>query len=196
MISKHFIYYWTDPWDIVVDPMAGGGTTEDVCKKFFRRYQVYDINPLKTRQNIVQYDITKGYPEKAKGCKAIFLDPPYWHMKDSNYKKGSASGLTREEFIAFISKLAVDSFQVLKKGGILGFLFQSIAPPVEGLYKGPKPLLSIELAFQFILAGFEGHWEIPAPLSNQQYDGTKVNLAKKKKVPVHVNRMFYVFKKQ
>jgi ParB-like chromosome segregation protein Spo0J len=34
----NLLYLYTDPFDIVVDPFAGGGSTIDVCKKRLRRY--------------------------------------------------------------------------------------------------------------------------------------------------------------
>src|SRR5260370_21610662 len=54
--SKHFgnsevrwvdnlLYSYTKPFDIVVDPFAGGGSTIDICKKRFRRYLVSDRKP-------------------------------------------------------------------------------------------------------------------------------------------------------
>lgn len=30
---KSLLYYHTQPWDIVFDPFAGGGTTVDACKE-------------------------------------------------------------------------------------------------------------------------------------------------------------------
>jgi hypothetical protein len=34
----NLLYLYTKPFDIVVDPFAGGGSTIDLCKKRFRRY--------------------------------------------------------------------------------------------------------------------------------------------------------------
>ena len=36
----NLLYLYTKPFDIVVDPFAGGGSTLDICKKRFRRYWV------------------------------------------------------------------------------------------------------------------------------------------------------------
>jgi DNA modification methylase len=81
-IVENILYYYTEPFDIVVDPMAGGGTTVDVCKAMFRRYQAYDINPI--REEIKKHDIRQGFPQRAKGCKLIFLDPPSWRAYNKN----------------------------------------------------------------------------------------------------------------
>ncbi len=41
----NLLYLYTNPFDIVVDPFAGGGSTIDVCKKRFRRY----VSPPRAR---------------------------------------------------------------------------------------------------------------------------------------------------
>lgn len=39
------LYYFTDPGDLVVDPMAGGGVALDVCKALGRECMASDIKP-------------------------------------------------------------------------------------------------------------------------------------------------------
>ena len=46
-IAENILYYFTEPFDVVVDPMAGGGSTIDVCKAMMRHYKTYDINPMR-----------------------------------------------------------------------------------------------------------------------------------------------------
>ncbi len=46
-IAENILYYFTEPFDVVVDPMAGGGSTIDVCRAMMRRYKTYDINPMR-----------------------------------------------------------------------------------------------------------------------------------------------------
>lgn len=199
-ILENYLYYYTQPFEIVVDPMAGGGTTGDVCKSMYRRYQLYDLHPLKTRSDINKHDITIGYPDNAKNCHAVFLDPPYWMMKDKQYKSGSSSGFSREKFIEFIAKLAKDTYDTLRPNGFCGFLFQDVMPKVEGLYVLPErekePIFTADLFKLFIDVGFKRESHISTPLSTQQYTGSKVALAKEKKVILHINRDFYVFKKK
>ncbi|HEV3162791.1 MAG TPA: DNA methyltransferase, partial [Isosphaeraceae bacterium] len=43
-IVAHTLYYFTQPGDLVVDPMAGGGTTLDVCAAMGRRCLAYDLH--------------------------------------------------------------------------------------------------------------------------------------------------------
>ena len=39
-IVQNLLYLYTEPFDIVVDPFAGGGSTIDICKKRLRRYYI------------------------------------------------------------------------------------------------------------------------------------------------------------
>lgn len=45
----NLLYLYTQSFDIVVDPFAGGGSTIDVCRKRFRRYWVSDRKPIVER---------------------------------------------------------------------------------------------------------------------------------------------------
>lgn len=45
-IVDNLLYLYTEPFDIVVDPFAGGGSTIDVCKRRLRRYWASDRKPI------------------------------------------------------------------------------------------------------------------------------------------------------
>ena len=64
-IVQNFVYYYTDPGQVVVDPMAGGGTTVDVCHFMGRRCLAYDMDPQ--RPDISQHNISEGFPEESHG---------------------------------------------------------------------------------------------------------------------------------
>ena len=51
----NLLYLYTQPFDMVVDPFAGGGSTIDICKKRFRRYFVSDRKPIieRDRKSVV-----------------------------------------------------------------------------------------------------------------------------------------------
>ncbi|GFO95869.1 hypothetical protein ig2599ANME_0050 [groundwater metagenome] len=48
-VIENLLWYYTNPFDVVLDPMAGSGTTVDVCKKMYRRCMAYDLNPIETK---------------------------------------------------------------------------------------------------------------------------------------------------
>ncbi|HOI55599.1 MAG TPA: DNA methyltransferase [Phycisphaerae bacterium] len=65
---------YTRPDDLVVDPMAGSGTTLDVAREMGRRALGYDVNP--TREDIFNVDARK-LPLKDAKVDFVFVDPPY-----------------------------------------------------------------------------------------------------------------------
>ena len=71
---ENLLWLYTDPFDVVCDPFAGGGSTIDVCKKRFRRYYVSDLTPIVERESeIRQSNIKDGPPKPHSFC---FQGPP------------------------------------------------------------------------------------------------------------------------
>ncbi len=65
---------YTKPKELVVDPMAGSGTTLDVARELGRKALGYDLNP--TRPDIFRVDSRKLPLEDGKAA-FVFIDPPY-----------------------------------------------------------------------------------------------------------------------
>ena len=65
---------YTRPGDLVVDPMAGSGTTLDVARELGRRALGYDIAP--PRPDVFRADARKLPLEDGKAA-FVFVDPPY-----------------------------------------------------------------------------------------------------------------------
>jgi DNA-directed RNA polymerase specialized sigma24 family protein len=81
----NLLYLYTQPFDVVVDPFAGGGSTVDICKKRFRRYWVSDRKPVPERAHqIREHDLTDGLPKlpRWQDVKLVYLDPPYWKQAE------------------------------------------------------------------------------------------------------------------
>ena len=88
----NLLYLYTDPFDIVVDPFAGGGSTIDVCRKRLRRYFVSDRKPIVERgeegtKEIRKHDILGGplEPPQWEDVRLVYLDPPYWIQAENQY---------------------------------------------------------------------------------------------------------------
>lgn len=130
--SKHFgnsevrwldnlLYLYTQPFDVVVDPFAGGGSTVDLCRKRFRRYWVSDrkVEP-ELEGKVRQHDVTDGLPPlpRWKDVRLVYLDPPYWKQAEGRYSDASSdfANMPLAEFNAKLSKLISDFAGKLKNG--------------------------------------------------------------------------------
>jgi ParB family transcriptional regulator, chromosome partitioning protein len=122
-IVAHALHYFTAPASLVVDPMAGGGTTIDVCQSMGRRCLAYDLHPA--RRDIRAHDIRHGFPPEVLGCDLIFCDPPYHTMLARQYDQGGAATLSLAEWVHFLNDLARHSMQVLRPGGHFALLLAS-----------------------------------------------------------------------
>ncbi|MBW7865321.1 MAG: DNA methylase [Candidatus Hydrogenedentes bacterium] len=81
-ILWNLLQRYTKPKDLVVDPMAGSGTTLDVARELGRRALGYDLQP--TRPDIFHCDARKLPLEDGKAS-FVFVDPPYsTHLEYSN----------------------------------------------------------------------------------------------------------------
>ena len=47
-IVENLLYLYTAPFDLVVDPFAGGGSTIDICKKRLRPVRDVDRSPVRS----------------------------------------------------------------------------------------------------------------------------------------------------
>jgi len=114
-IIQNILYYYTKENDIIVDPMAGGGVTNDVCKYTNRKCYSYDINPK--RDFIKKHDITKSFPSKLKDISLIILDPPYYKKKEDEYGENAISAFDRKQYLDAINKIAINC-----KGNKIAFI--------------------------------------------------------------------------
>ncbi|WP_435011369.1 DNA methyltransferase [Tundrisphaera lichenicola] len=119
-IIAHTLHYFTQSGALVVDPMAGGGTTLDVCESMGRRCLAYDVTPV--RPDVRSHDIRLGFPPEARECDFIFCDPPYHTMLARQYSEDGVANEPFSHWLAFLRGLAVDAFATLRPGGRLALL--------------------------------------------------------------------------
>jgi len=184
---ENLLYYFTEPFDLVVDPMAGGGSTIDVCKFMKRRFLAHDINP--SRDDIKTYDLTKGWPKDAKNCDFIYLDPPYYSK--INYGATSVSTESKEVFLKNLTKIAKCCYSGLSRGGRLAL---AVADFLDyGDYSGLSAVLAYEYASIFQRAGFLPEIHISCPVPSEQWSGADVDRAKEKKIMLETARDIFIF---
>ena len=112
---------YTEPGDLVLDPMAGSGTTIDVCKEEGRKFVAFDISP--TRPDIKQNDARK-IPLADESVDMVFIDSPYGDNIDYNDQPGNIGKLSAEddEFYAALDKVIAECYRVMKPGKALGWV--------------------------------------------------------------------------
>jgi len=125
-VTPAFIIYnmvkrYTKPGDLILDPMAGSGTTLDVCKEEGRKCIAYDISP--TRPDIIQND-ARNIPLQDNSIDMIFIDSPYGdnvRYNDHPLDIGKISSES-ETFYDELEKVMAECHRILKPGKILGWL--------------------------------------------------------------------------
>jgi DNA modification methylase len=125
-VTPAFVIYnmikrYTEPGDLVLDPMAGSGTTIDVCQDEGRRWIAYDISP--TRPDITQNDARK-IPLADETAEMIFIDSPYGDNIDYNDHPDNIGRISAEtdQFYEELEKVMAECYRVLKPGKVLGWL--------------------------------------------------------------------------
>lgn len=117
----NLIQRFTSPGDLVVDCMAGSGTTIDVAKEEGRRVIGYDIAAL--RSDIIQND-ARNLPLEDNCVDLHFVDSPYSdNIHYSNHPNCIGKIPCEDErFFVELEKVAKEIFRTLKPGGVLGWL--------------------------------------------------------------------------
>jgi len=121
LIIYNMIWRYTDPGDLVVDPMCGSGTTIDVCKEEKRRAIGYDIHPV--RPDVIQND-ARNIPLDAENVDMVFIDSPYGDNVRYNEHPDNIGNISSEseQFYDELEKVMEESHRILKDGKVLGWL--------------------------------------------------------------------------
>ncbi len=120
-VLRHLIWRHTEPGDLVVDCMAGSGTTIDVAREENRRVIGYDIAAI--RSDIIQND-ARSLPLEDECVDLHFVDSPYSdNIHYSNHPDCIGKIPCEDErFFVELEKVVKEIHRTLKKGGILGWL--------------------------------------------------------------------------
>ena len=125
-VTPAFIIYnmvrrYTEPGDLVLDPMAGSGTSIDVCEEEGRRCVAFDVSP--TRHDIKQNDARK-IPLASESVDMVFIDSPYGDNINYNDQPGNIGTLSAEgdEFYKALDMVMSECDRVMKPGKVLGWL--------------------------------------------------------------------------
>ncbi len=192
---ENLLYYYTEAFDIVYDPFAGGGITIDACKKWKRRYYVADRKPIPAREEeIKKQDINDGIrKDLPTNIKLVFLDPPYWKQAEGMYSKdkNDLANMSLDSFYRSLTCFVKDVKKKLAKDGKIALIIQATQ------WKNNN--IRIDHAFDISnimkKSGFEIEQRIICPYSTEQYNAQMVNKAKENKICLQTYRDLIVFKK-
>jgi len=202
-LVAHALYFFTQPTNLILDPMAGGGVTPDVCLAFNRRCWCFDkVDKPDGRPEIEPYywdphNLTWPVVGKAKPD-LIFFDPPYFKKNEEEYGEDSISALPRPEYLKFFREWALLATGNTKASTRLALLvadwrdFESTAAVDEN----PQNAVTI---FDYVREVSQGSWElthrIEAPLSSERFTGNMVTAMQERRSLGTVSRTLLMFQK-
>jgi len=191
----NLLYLHTDPFDIVVDPFAGGGSTIDVCKKRFRRYYVSDRKPIVEREDEIRlHDIADGLPKlpRWKDVKLVYLDPPYWKQAEDQYSSDpeDLANMSLEDFNKNLSGLIKSFARKMSAGSHIALIIQ----PTQ--WKSEDKQFTDHIGDMLRAIKLPVDMRYSAPYSTQQYTPQMVNWAKENKKCLVLTREIIVWKVQ
>lgn len=177
----HVLYFFTAPGDLVVDPMAGSGTTLDACLLMGRRARGYDIDQRHDRIDVEQHDLAGGWPETVSRARLIFWDPPYFDKMDhgtigeEGYIEGSISGLDPDGYLDWFSKRFEELHAAVQPGALLAFLMSDWDPENAKRYQDHRGIYLWDYVDRLRDSGWSLRRQVQCPLSTQQVHPDIVN---------------------
>lgn len=120
-IIWNLVQRYTKPNDLVVDPMAGSGTTVDVCKEEGRRVIGYDISPK--HPDVIKND-ARHIPLDGASVDMVFIDSPYGDNVNYSDDPENIGKISAEEGLFYdeLEKVADEIYRILKPGKVMGWL--------------------------------------------------------------------------
>lgn len=189
----NLLYLYTSPFDIVVDPFGGGGSTIDICKKRFRRYWVSDRKPVPERAHqIREHDITTGLPAlpRWQDVKLVYLDPPYWKQAEGKYSSDESdlANMPLDKFNESLAGLINGFAKKLKSGAAIALIIQ----PTQ--WKAPERKYTDHVADMLRMVKLPVDLRIQCPYESQQCTPQMVDWAKENRKVLVLSREIVVWK--
>ena len=195
----NLLYLYTEPFDIVVDPFAGGGSTIDVCKKRYRRYWASDRKPIIERETeIRKHDLVGPAPEFPialpplphwHDVKLVYLDPPYWKQAEGQYSDDPTDlgNMGLDDFTKTLGRLIVQFGRKLQAGAVIAMLMQ----PTQ--WKAPGHQYTDHIADILRTVKLPLDMRFSVPYQPQQYTAQHVEWAKANKQCLVLTRELIVW---
>ena len=191
----HLLYLYTKPFDIVVDPFAGGGSTIDLCKMRLRRHLVSDRKPIEIRSDIRQHDIKEGVlsPPQWKDVRLVYLDPPYWKQAENQYSEDGEDlgNMPLEQFNDSLSGLVKQYAEKLKRARVEGAYIALIIQPTQ--WKADDRRFTDHIGDMLRAVKLPVHMRYSVPYESQQCTAQMVEWAKEHKTCLVLTREIVVW---
>ncbi|HMN12406.1 MAG TPA: DNA methyltransferase [Bellilinea sp.] len=196
-IVDRLLYMYTQPFDIVVDPFGGGGSTIDVCKHRLRRYWVSDRLPIVERTDIRQHDILDGPPplhKRWQDVSLMYLDPPYWRQAQGQYSEddNDLANMPLEQFYDVLTGFVTATADKMRSGSHIALIIQPTqwladdrAYPADHVFD----LVNLMRANQKL----RYQTRIICPYQTEQYNPQQVEWAKANRQVLTLNRELIVW---
>ena len=192
-LVAHILYFFSEPNDLVLDPMAGGGVCADTCLAMGRRCWSLDMDDRPdTRPEIEPWfwDLEEEWENlpffNAREKPALIIcDPPYFDKKAGEYSEKSISGLSKTDYLAFLEKFFLFLKQIARKDAWLAFInadwrdFQNCPARKEDR---EKAILLTDYHKMFEKTGWNLSHIIQAPMSSERFNAGVVSAMQKKKI--------------
>ena len=202
-LVAHTLFYFTQPGNLVLDTMAGGGVVPDVCMIFERKCRAFDVATSDNRPEIQYHywDSRNWAWPIAKKPDLIFFDPPYFSKKEKEYREKateetpSISSSTKEDYESFLEGFFLLAHKNSKETTRMAFLnadwrdFQSTPARSE------KPDRSITIFdYHRLLSktGWQTTHRIECPLSTERLTGNEVQKMQDKRILGTVGRTLLI----
>jgi len=188
----NLLYLYTKPFDVVIDPFAGGGSTIDICKKRFRRYFVSDRKPIVEREKEIRtHDLTEGLPKPPqwKDVRLVYLDPPYWKQAEGQYSddKNDLANMTLEKFNEALAGV-INGFAKKLTDAYIALIIQ----PTQ--WKAPERQYTDHVGDMLRAVKLPVDMRYSVPYESQQCNAQMVEWAKENKTCLVLTREIVVWK--
>lgn len=183
-IVLNVIYHYMPEDAIIIDPMAGGGSTHDVCQWLNELNEInYNLTchsfDLEPRREFIQHKNCLDEDWNVNDADLVFLDPPYYSMKRDEYVPNAFTD-NMDSFQEAITTVLVRAYDALKNGGICSLIIQ---PQTEKDVDHKNDVVCIDTPYLCMkimeAVGFKPYQRIQTPLSTQQFNATDMKRVKK-----------------
>lgn len=197
-IVDRLLYLFTEPFDVVVDPFAGAGSTVDICRKRMRRYWCADRrvkSGLAEQKHIRTRDIAEGPPNYLpwSDVKLLYLDPPYWKQAEGQYSDDPSdlANMDQDIFYDVLTSYVKSAAKKMASGSHVAILIQ----PTQWRSGPDREVVDhvVDLCKRLDNGSIRLIQRISCPYTSQQANPQMVEWAKANKRLIVLTRELMVF---